>query len=250
MIYLFVLGFALLSVLLGVGVHALWRYQAVRLFVRSITARSHAIRQRGAVSEALREPVRFRRVKRFAAVRHEVRELVAEAEKASALRQFDLAERYYIQAITTYQDDYKVKAELAQLYLDTDRPAKAEALYIDVLKHVDDPLYRENLGHAFYSQHRYKEAYSAFQHAYAMEATPERAFALARACLILHQYKEAVPLLEEARSRLPRDSELLLSLGKAYLQTGQRTAARETFRRLSWIDPRDETVQKQLAALA
>jgi tetratricopeptide (TPR) repeat protein len=249
-VYLIVLAAALLGVLIYVGTQSLWRRQSSRLFVRGVLRRTSAARKRGLLPPAgLSEEIGVLRIRRTAADRHEVRTLVAEAEKAVSRRQFKTAEHCYIQALTVRQDDHAVQADLARLYLETGQPAKAEALYVEVLRHCDDPSCHANLGVAYYRLNRYEEAYEAYKRAYECDATPERAFSLARACLALRRYEEAVPLLEKAKTRFTRDTELLLLLGNAYLQTGKRDEAKDMFRHLHRMNPRDEAAKARLLAL-
>jgi len=181
----------------------------------------------------------------------QVRSLTRDAEKALAQQKFDEAERLFIQALTINHDAYDVQAQLAKLYLLTDRDHKAEAMYRELLQHRDDVSYHANLGLAYYRQGKYVEACYAYQEALNRDPkTPERSAALGRACIAAHRFEEAAPLLEKAVARLTRDTSMLHLLAECYLQLGHADKAEEAYRRINKLEPYDESVKEKISALA
>ena len=92
----------------------------------------------------------------------QVRSLVRQAEKALAQDKFDDVEKLLIQALTIDPNAADVRAELAKLYLTTNREAKAEAMYKELLRTVSDVSYHSNLGLAYYRQQKFEDACFAY----------------------------------------------------------------------------------------
>lgn len=181
----------------------------------------------------------------------QVRSLVRLAEKALAQNRLEEAERLFIQALTIHPHAYDVQAQLAKLYLTTNRESKAEAMYKELLQNRDDVSFHSNLGLAFYRQAKYVEACHAYQEALNRDPQmPERSAALGRACIAAQRFEEAAPLLEKATVRLSRDTVLLHLLAECYLQLGHADKAEETYRRINKLEPYDEAVKAKLVSLA
>ncbi|MDO8648380.1 MAG: tetratricopeptide repeat protein [Candidatus Peregrinibacteria bacterium] len=180
-----------------------------------------------------------------------VRSLVRAAEKSIAQGKIEEAERFFIQALTIHPHAYDVQAQLAKLYLTSDRESKAEALYRELLQDRDDVSFHANLGLAYYRQEKYVEACHAYQEALNRDPqTPERSAALGRACIAAKRFEEAAPLLEKASVRLSRDTVILHLLAECYLQLGYTEKAEETYRRINKLEPYDEEVKAKLLSLA
>jgi len=144
-----------------------------------------------------------------------------------------------------------VQAQLAKLYLTTERENKAEALYKELLQQRQDVSFFANLGLAYYRQEKYVEACQAYQEALNREPhVSERSFALGRACIAAKRYAEAALLLEKASVRMSRDTQLLHLLAECYMQLGQTEKAEETYRRINRLEPYDEEVKAKLLSLA
>ena len=234
------------------GMRFTLRNRAVRKFVRSVRTRTDLIEERSA---DLAEETHINRPRKNprTTVRElqEVRTLVRQAEKAFAQSKYEEVERLYIQALTIDPDAGDVQAELAKLYLLTEREVKAEAMYKELLRSCDDVSYHSNLGLAYYQQGKYERACYAYQEALNRDPTsPERSFALGRACIAAHRFKEAAPLLEKASTRLSRDTQLLHMLAECYLQLGHKEYAEEAYRRINKLEPYDEEVKAKISTLA
>ncbi|MEQ1849502.1 MAG: tetratricopeptide repeat protein [Candidatus Peribacteraceae bacterium] len=252
MIYIAVFTITLLAIAALFGGRIALRHRSVRRFVRSVRERFDSAEERGA--ELVPEvPVeRPRKNPRMSAIQlQQVRTLLRAAEKEVAMQRFADAESLLIQALTVLPDSLDAQAELAKLYLTTERYAKAEALYQDIVARRDDVGFYANLGLANYMQGKYVEACYAYQEALNRDPqTPERSAALSRACIAARRYKDAAPLLEKALTRLSKDTELLHLLAECYLQLEEPAKAEEVYRRINRIEPYNEGVKQKISALA
>lgn len=228
------------------------RNRAVRRFVRSVKQRFQFAEERGAQILEETPIIKPRKNPRASAIElQQVRMLVRSAEKALGSQKYEEAERLFIQALTVQPQAWDVQAQLAKLFLLTHRENKAEAMYKEILQHRDDVSFHANLGLAYYRQEKYLEACQAYQEALNRDPqTPERAAALARACIAAQRFEEAAPLLERALVRLSRNIELLHLLAECYLQIGQTDKAEEVYRRINKLEPYNETVKAKLMSLA
>ncbi len=251
-LYLLVLIGSLLGIVALLGGRVLLRNRAVRRFVRGVKQRFDSVEERGAVIVDETPMHRPRKSPRASAIElQQVRTIVREAEKALGMQRMEEAERLFIQALTIQPQAWDVQAQLAKLYLLTDRENKAEALYKEILLHRDDVSFHANLGLAYYRQEKYLDACQAYQEALNRDPqTPERAAALARACIAAQRFGEAAPLLEKACMRLSRNTELLHLLAECYIQIGQADRAEATYRRINRLEPYDEEVKRKILSLA
>jgi len=180
----------------------------------------------------------------------QVRSYTRAAEKALAQDKYEEAERNFIQALTIHPNAHDVRAQLAKLYLVTERESKAEAMYKELLQQCDDVSFHANLGLAYYKQGKYVEACYSYQEALNRDPkNPERSAALGRACIAAHRFEEAAPLLEKACAFLTRDTQLLHLLAESYLQLNQREKAEETYRRINKLEPYNEEVKSKLHSI-
>lgn len=234
------------------GARVLMRNRALRKFVRNVRQRVHQAEERGVVFTEETVIERRRKDPRTSAIEmQQVRSLVRQAEKVIAQNRYGEAEALFIQALTINPQAYDVQAQLAKLYLMTDREAKAEALYRELLHHCEDVSFFANLGLAYYRQGKYVDACKMYQEALNRDPkNPERCASLGKACIAAHRYEEAVALLEKALQRLARDIELLHLLAESYLQLGQAAKAEEAYRRINRLEPYDEAVKAKLTELA
>ncbi|MDD4628082.1 MAG: tetratricopeptide repeat protein [Candidatus Peribacteraceae bacterium] len=252
MVYVLVLFGSLLGICLILGGRVVMRHHFVRRFVRGIRQRTDLAEERGAVILEETKIEKPRKNPRVSAIEmQQVRSLTREAEKALAQMKFDDAERLFIQALTINPEAFDVQAQLAKLYLLTDRDHKAEAMYRQLLQRHDDISYHANLGLAYYRQGKYVESCFAYQEALNRDPkAPERSAALGRACIAAQRYEEAAPLLDKAIARLSRDTALMHLLAECYLQLGHTDRAEEVYRRINKLEPYDESVKKKISALA
>ena len=224
--------------------------RTVSMFVRSVNTRAQDAKNRGLSLEEtpIERPTRSPRTR--LTEMPEVSVLVRKAEKECARGKYEDAERTYIQALTVNPDAHTVQAELAKLYLETGREAKAEALYRELLSFVDDVSYHANLGLAYYKQGKYRLASHAYKKAYDKDdKNSERAYALGRAYIADQRFEEAAPYLEKASVRLSKDIELLHMLAECYLQLGYSAQAEDAYRRINKLHPYDEQVKAKLSML-
>lgn len=251
MIYVYVLFGSLFGICFILGGRILVRHHAVRRFVRGITKRTEHAQERGAVILEETRIEKPRKNPRISAIEmQQVRTLSRDAEKALAQSKYDDAERLFIQALTINPKAFDVQAELAKLYLLTDRDHKAEAMYRELLQHRDDASYFANLGLAYYRQAKFVESCHAYQQALNRDPkSPERTAALGRACIAAQRFEEAAPLLEKAVVRLSRDTALMHLLAECYLQLGHADKAEEVYRRINKLEPYDEAVKQKISAL-
>lgn len=252
MVYVFVLVGSFLGICLLLGLRLLLRQRMVRRFVRSIRQRLQSAEERGARLVAETPVHRSPKDPRTSAIElQQVRLLVRAAEKAIAQGKVEEAERALIQALTIQPQAHDVRAELAKLYLTTQRESKAEAMYRELLQHRDDVSFHANLGVAYYRQEKYVEACHAYQEALNRDPkNPDRSAALGRACIAARRFEEAAPLLEKACMFLSRDTELLHLLAECYLQLDVREKAEEAYRRINKLEPYDEDVKAKLQSIA
>lgn len=227
------------------------RQRSIRRFVRSISQRFESVESRGAAIVEERIVERPRKNPRTSAIEmQQVRSLMTSAEKAWKLGKFEEVERLLIQALTIHPHDIEVQAQLARLYLTTERENKAEALYRELIAQRDDVSFHANLGLAYYRQEKYLEACQAYQEALNRDPkNPERSSALGRACIAARRFDDAAPLLEKASQFLTRDTELLHLLAECYLQLGEREQAEEAYRRINKLEPYNEDVKAKIAAM-
>jgi len=252
MTYVLVLLGSLFGICALLGGRLLLRNREVRRFVRSIRQRFDSAEERGAQLVEETKIIKSKKSPRTSAIElQQVRSLVRLAEKALAQNRIEEAERLFIQALTIQPLAFDVQAQLAKLYLTTERESKAEAMYKELLQHRDDVSFHSNLGLAYYRQTKYVDACHAYQEALNRDPqTPDRSAALGRACIAAQRFEEAAPLLEKASVRLSRDTSLLHLLAECYLQLGHTDKAEETYRRINKLEPYDEAVKAKLSELA
>ncbi len=252
MVYLIVFLASLAGILTIVALRLLLRHRSIRRLVRSVKMRFQSVEDRGAFLTEERTVTRPRKNPRTSALDlQKVRSFMRQAEKEIALQHFDKAEHLFIQALTIHPDATDIQAQLAKLYLTTNREAKAEALYKELVLKRDDVTFFSNLGLAYYMQGKYVDACQAYQEALNRDPqTPERSAALGRACIAAHRFEEAAPLLEKAVLRLARDTELLHLLAECYLQLNDKEKAEGVYRRINKIEPYNEGVKQKLTALS
>ena len=228
------------------------RHRSVRRMVRSMKGKFQSAQERGAALVEERISIKPRKNPRTSAIDlQKVRSLMRSAEKEIALQNFDKAEHLFIQALTIHPDATDIQAHLAKLYLTTNREAKAEALYKELILKRTDVSFFANLGLAYYKQGKFVESCYAYQEALNHDPqTPERSAALGRACIAAKRFADAAPLLEKAASRLARDTELLNLLAECYLQLNQHDKAEEVYRRINRIEPYNEGVKQKISALS
>lgn len=250
--YLVVFLAAFFGIVALVAGRVLLRNRSVRRLVRSMKLRFQSAEDRGASFVEERTVDRPRRNPRTSAIElQKVRSLMRSAEKEIALQNHAEAEHILIQALTINPDSTDTQAELAKLYLTTNREAKAEALYKELVRKRDDVSFFANLGLAYYMQGKYVDACFAYQEALNRDPqTPERSAALGRACIAARRFKDAAPLLEKAIARLSRDIELLHLLAECYVQMSENTKAEEVYRRINKIEPYNEGVKQKISALS
>lgn len=252
MVYVFVLIGSLVGLCVLLGLRLLLRQRTIRRFVRSVQQRFADVEERGAMIVEERVIERPRKNPRTSAIEmQQVRTLMRNAEKSIAQQKTEEAERVLIQALTIQPHAHDVRAQLAKLYLTTQRESKAEAMYKELLQHCDDVSFHANLGLSYYRQGKYVEACYAYQEALNRDAkNPDRSAALGRACIAAQRFEEAAPLLEKASAFLSRDTQLLHLLAECYLQLNQREKAEETYRRINRLEPYNEEVKNKLRAVA
>lgn len=251
MVYVVVLIGSLVGFVAIVAVRLLLQQRIVRRFVRSVKQRMLAVEERGAQILEETRIIRPHKNPRTSAIElQQVRSLLREAEKALAQQKTEEAERIFIQALTIQPQAIEVRAELAKLYLTTDRENKAEAMYRELLHMRDDVSFHANLGLAYYKQGKFVEACHAYQEALNRDPkSPERCAALGRACIAAQRFEEAAPLLEKAIQFLSRDTELLHLLAECYLQINQPEKAEEVYRRINKLEPYNDAVKAKLATI-
>jgi Flp pilus assembly protein TadD len=234
------------------SVRLLLRQRMIRRFVRSVHQRLQSAEDRGALSSIeetrLQKPVKNPRAS--AIELQQVRSLLRTAEKAWKQDKIEEVERLLIQALTIQPHAHEVRAQLAKLYLTTERESKAEAMYRELLTHRNDVSFHANLGLSYYRQGKFVDACYAYQEALNLEPkNPERTAALGRACIAAQRFEEAAPLLEKASMFLSRDTELMHLLAECYLQLGARDKAEEAYRRINKLEPYNEDVKTKLQSI-
>lgn len=250
-LYVFVLVGSFAGICALLGVRILLKQRTVRRFVRGIRQRLQSAEDRGALSvEEIKAPKPAKNPRTSAVELQQVRSLVRSAEKALAQDKIEDTERFLIQALTIHPHAHDVRAELAKLYLTTNRESKAEAMYRELLLNRDDVSFHANLGLSYYRQEKYVEACYAYQEALNRDPkNPERSASLGRACIAAHRFEEAAPLLEKACAFLSRDTELLHLLAECYLQLSMKEKAEEAYRRINKLEPYDEDVKAKLQSI-
>jgi Flp pilus assembly protein TadD len=243
-------SFSALCALLGARL--LLKQRTIRRFVRSVRQRLQSVEERGATLVEETKLPKIHKSPRISAIElQQVRSLVRTAEKALAQGKSEEAERVLIQALTIQPHAHDVRAQLAKLYLTSERESKAEAMYKELLVHRDDVSFHANLGLSYYRQGKFVESCYAYQEALNRDPkNPERCAALGRACIAAKRFEEAAPLLEKASTFLSRDTELLRMLAECYLQLHARDKAEETYRRIHKLEPYDEEVKAKLQSMA
>src|SRR3989344_465629 len=252
MIYVLVFVSSFVGICIIVCTRLLLRQRFVRRFVRNVRQRFQSVEERGGKmfqETKIQKPQKNPRVS--AMELQQVRSLLREAERAEAQGKYEEVERLLIQALTVQPHAYEVKAQLAKLYLTTNRESKAEAMYKELLQEHDDMSFHANLGLSYYRQGKYVEACYAYQEALKRDPkNPERASILGRACIAAGHFEEAVQLLEKATMSLSRDMELLHLLAECYLQIGEHEKGEATYRKINKVEPYNEEVKEKLLSLA
>lgn len=248
MVYAIVFIGSLIGIVVLLGMRVFTRQRSIRRFVRSVQQRFASAEARGASLVDERPVEKPRKNPRASAIEmQQVRTLVRNADKAWKQERMEEVERLLIQALTISPNEIDVRAQLARLYLVTNRENKAEAMYRELLLMREDVSFHANLGLAYYRQGKYLEACQAYQEALNREPkNPERAAALGRACIAAQRFEEAAPLLEKASQFLSRDTEILHLLAECYLQLGNREMAEDAYRRINKLEPYNDAVKAKI----
>lgn len=99
------------------------------------------------------------------------------------------------------------------------------------------------LGHA-------KEAEFYFARAHRLDSSAEEAkLGLAFSSLALQHFQVALLLFQELARKHPNDKEIQMSLGEAYIQSGQNLEAAKTYRAMVERDPSDLNARRQFLSL-
>lgn len=251
MVYIIVLFGSFFGICAILGMRVALRHRSVRRFVRSVKQRSEAAQERGLHFEETPVERPHKNSRASAVELQKLRILLRESETSSARGNFDDTEKLLIQALTVSPASIEARAQLAKLYLQTQREAKAEALYRELIVECDDVSFFANLGLSCYRLAKYEDARSAYAAALERDAkNPERIAALGRASMAAGYFQEAAALMEKASERLARDTELLHVLAECYERLGDALNAQETYRRIHRLQPYDEDVKEKISALA
>lgn len=251
MVYAVVFIGSLLGIVVLLGGRTLMRQRSIRRFVRSVRQRFASAEERGAVLVDETPVEKPRKNPRQSAIEmQQVRSLVRNAEKAWKQNKTEEVERLLIQALTILPQDLDVRAQLAKLYLTTERENKAEAMYRELLQQREDVSFFANLGLSYYRQEKYLEACQAYQEALNRDPkNAERSAALGRACIAAGRFDEAAPLLEKASQFLSRDTSILHMLAECYLQLSDREMAEDAYRRINKLEPYNEDVKAKIRSI-
>lgn len=251
MIYILVLFGSFAGICLILGARVLLKTRSVRKFVHSIRQRTDSMEDR-TTSESETTVEKPKISPRTSAIElQKVRTLLRTAEKVLARGKTDEAEKLLIEALTVRADARDVQAELARLYLMTERYAKAEALLKDLLKTNPETEFFAQLGLASFKQGKLPQACQAYQCAFERDdKNPERAAALGQAYVVAGELEQGLPLLQKAAERMARDTDLLRLIAECCVKLGDREAAYHAFVRINKLVPYDEEVKAKLVALA
>jgi len=234
LVYIIVLFGSFLGICVILGARVALRHRSVRRFVRSMTQRTESARERGLTFEETRVERPHKNSRASAVELQKLRILLRESEKSSARGNFDDTEKLLIQALTVSPISIEARAQLAKLYLQTQRETKAEALYRELIAECDDISF----------------ARAAYAAALERDArNPERIAALGRSCMAAGHFAEAAALMEKASERLARDTELLHVLAECYERLGDSLKAQDTYRRIHRLQPYNEAVKEKISAL-
>ena len=250
LVYVLVLVGSIVGICLIIGVSLLLKQQAIRRFVRNMKQRLHAVDTcTGQIGEKTIERCSTAHLR--AADVQKIRGFVCSAQKALARQKIEDAERYFIQALTVSAHAYDVRAELAKLYLTTERASKAEAMYRELILDRPEVSFFANLGLACYQQGKFTDACAAYKEAYEQDPkNPMRAASLGRSCMAAGLMAEAAQYLEKASLGCARDTELLRLLAECYVHVGDRPSAQDAYRRVNKLEPYDEDIKERMLALA
>lgn len=251
MVYAVVFIGSMIGIVALIGARVLVRQRAVRRFVRSLSQRFESAEARGARIVEETPVIKPRKSPRTSAIEmQQVRSIMHTAEKLWKQNKLEEVERLFIQALTIQPLDIDARAQLAKLYLTTERENKAEAMYRELLTQRDDVSFHANLGLSYYRQGKFLEACQAYQEALNRDAkNPERTAALGRACIAAHRFVDAVPLLEKASQFMSRDTEILHLLAECYLQLNDREMAENAYQRINKLEPYNEEVKARIRAI-
>ncbi len=251
MLYILVLFGSFFGICAILGMRIALKNRNVAKFVRGVSQRTAKAQARGLTMKETVVEKPIRNPRSSALNMQKVRSFLREAEKTMTRRDYDETEQILIKALTVDPDCIEARAELGKLYLVTERDAKAEALYRELLQVSNDVSFHGNLGLACYKQHKFVEACAAYQDAVLLDPrSPERLASLGRACLAARRYSDAAECFEKATERLARDTELLHLLGQCYERLGDLPAAKDAYQRIHRLQPYDEAVKEKLAALS
>lgn len=250
MIYLIVLVGSLVVLSSALLLQTTLKKRSVKSFVRCVQDRSQAAEKKGL--EALAAGGSPNKRPRFSSKEmQELRLILRDIDHAMRKNQLAEVERLYIQALTIRPDAYDIQAELAKLYLNTNREHKAEALYREIVQYSEDPTCFANLGLAYYHQGKYDLACEAYFKALQKDPkNPERLFNFGRACMAAGHVEDAVQYLEKASVRLWRNTELLHMLAECYETMGKQEELLHVYQRIHKVEPYNREVRSKITVLA
>lgn len=219
----------------------------MRRFVRGVSNRTQGYYEKaGEVEEGVIE--KPRKSMRAAAIDlQKVRSLLRTGEKMQALGKVAEAERLYIQALTVLPEDHAAQTALAKFYYETDRLAKAEALFREMLSREKDTDTYVLLGHCCRRLRKYECATDAYTEAIERDPkNPDLYVHLGRSFYENGQVEEAAPILEKASQWAAKDTELLRILADSYERLQLPQNALHAYERINRLEPYDQEIKDRM----
>ncbi len=167
----------------------------------------------------------------------------------------DDAEKFYKQAVDLDADFSEAYNALGVVYYKQQRWKDAEKAFRRAL---ENQLYETphvpylNLGDMYMAQHEYGKAVDAYRESKRLVNQDITIHKLGLALLAANRSKEAITELQEGTTLSPKNADMHLALGLAYLKEGNKRTALSEFKRVVEIAPKSEgarTAQDYIATL-
>lgn len=181
----------------------------------------------------------------------EAKKLLRKADVHIGRGEYQLAEKYLIEALSLDENNKEINKKLALTYLQQQKYPKAELVYLRLIEHGSrDPAVYGNLGLVLYHEGRLEMAIKAYQKA--VELDPKRSARYANIGQIYYEMQDlhnAITYFEKAYIRGTKNIDYMFILAKLYEEKGLKEKAKYFYHKILDIEPYNEEAKEGIKKL-
>ncbi len=177
----------------------------------------------------------------------DARKVFKKGELHLAKKEYDQAERCFVQVLAIDETHLDGNLQLGITYLQQGNHSKAEFFFHKLVNLKKDPVYYSNLGLALYNQGRLLEAAEAYENALSMDDSRAARYAsLAQVYRELNNDEKALANFEKASKKSPRNLDYLWALTEYYQKLGLIDELHTVAKKILELDPYNQEAKKML----